>query len=422
MPVSKRNSSRKQEGRECPKEALDGPRNAARQAFFKVPDVKTPQKAFTTIVQGPQEPYMQFVDRLKQAIECQIDNADAREILLLKLAVENANTDCKKLPKSLLKQDPSLVEMDEACNQIGTIEHQYEAAAFAAAKGTFGSAEVCYGCSKPDHLKKDCLARKRAKLKAPDSCPRCHKGRRARKRAKLKAPDLCPRCHKGRRFANQCRSKYDSEGCLVQGNQNPNPPIVRHFGNNSKLEVKQKAPVLIKDPETARNHLNQPLPDQGERTGLLPTCELQDQLIPETAGSALLTASWKTQKQPEDRFTKDVDSVRHMTLQNRAAIDVLLLAHGHGCEDFEGLCCMNLFDNSLSIHANIQALRDSVAKLKCVQRLIDKSTKKILMVEQKGGDVGIQLESRAGSTAQLMTEMDMLALLTAIFKGFGQNA
>ncbi|TRZ06405.1 hypothetical protein HGM15179_020701, partial [Zosterops borbonicus] len=136
----------------------------------------------------------------------------------------------------------------------------------------------------------------------------------------------------------------------------PNPPIVRHFGNNSKLEVKQKAPVLIKDPETG-----------------------------------LLT---------------DVDSVRHATLQNRAAIDFLLLAHGHGCEDFEGLCCMNLSDNSLSIHANIQALRDSVAKLK---RLIDKSTKRILMVEQKGGDVRIQLESCAGSTAQLMTEMDMLA-------------
>ncbi|NXN04371.1 GAK9 protein, partial [Sylvia borin] len=71
------------------------------------------------------------------------------------------------------------------------------AAAFAAAKGTFGSSTVCYGCGKPGHLKKDCLAWKRAKLKAPDMCPRCCKG-----------------CH----FANQCCSKYDSEGCLIQGN------------------------------------------------------------------------------------------------------------------------------------------------------------------------------------------------------------
>lgn len=29
----------------------------------------------------------------------------------------------------------------------------------------------------------------------------------------------------------------------------------------------------------------------------------------------------------------DLDTVRHVTLQNRAAIDFLLLAHGHGCED-----------------------------------------------------------------------------------------
>ncbi|NXM98830.1 POK9 protein, partial [Sylvia borin] len=72
------------------------------------------------------------------------------------------------------------------------------AAAFAAAKGTFGSSGVCYGCGKPGHLKKDCLALKRAKPKAPD---------------------VCPRCHKGHHFANQCHSKYDSEGCPIQGNQ-----------------------------------------------------------------------------------------------------------------------------------------------------------------------------------------------------------
>ncbi|NXM99335.1 POK9 protein, partial [Sylvia borin] len=65
-------------------------------------------------------------------------------------------------------------------------------------KGTFRSSAVCYGCGKPGHLKKDCFAQKRAKPKAPDVCPQCRKG-----------------CH----FANQCCSKYDSEGCPIQGNQ-----------------------------------------------------------------------------------------------------------------------------------------------------------------------------------------------------------
>ncbi|KFP79352.1 hypothetical protein N310_07161, partial [Acanthisitta chloris] len=46
-----------------------------------------------------------------------------------------------------------------------------------------------------------------------------------------------------------------------------------------------------------------------------------------------------------------------------AATDFLLLAHGYGCEDFEGMCCMNLSDHSHSISASIQQLRDGVQKL-----------------------------------------------------------
>ncbi|RMC19997.1 hypothetical protein DUI87_00843 [Hirundo rustica rustica] len=59
----------------------------------------------------------------------------------------------------------------------------------------------------------------------------------------------------------------------------------------------------------------------------------------------------------------DVDSVRRASLQNRAAIDYLLLTHGHGCEEFEGMCCMNLSDHSKSIHENIKQLQESVNKL-----------------------------------------------------------
>ncbi|KFO52781.1 hypothetical protein N302_10265, partial [Corvus brachyrhynchos] len=39
-----------------------------------------------------------------------------------------------------------------------------------------------------------------------------------------------------------------------------------------------------------------------------------------------------------------------------AAIDFLLLAHGHGCEDFDDMCCMNLSDHSKSVFANIKDL------------------------------------------------------------------
>ncbi|KFO69276.1 hypothetical protein N303_10072, partial [Cuculus canorus] len=47
-----------------------------------------------------------------------------------------------------------------------------------------------------------------------------------------------------------------------------------------------------------------------------------------------------------------------------AAIDFLLLAQGHGCEDFEGLCCMNLSDHSKSIFKQLQELKALTVKLK----------------------------------------------------------
>ncbi|KFO60871.1 hypothetical protein N302_14871, partial [Corvus brachyrhynchos] len=47
-----------------------------------------------------------------------------------------------------------------------------------------------------------------------------------------------------------------------------------------------------------------------------------------------------------------------------AAIDFLLLARGHGCKDFDGMCCMNLSDHSKSVFASIQELQMSVSKLR----------------------------------------------------------
>ncbi|KFW05164.1 hypothetical protein N326_05733, partial [Eurypyga helias] len=46
-----------------------------------------------------------------------------------------------------------------------------------------------------------------------------------------------------------------------------------------------------------------------------------------------------------------------------ATIDFLLLAQGHGCEDFEGLCCMNLSDHSEPIHKKLKTLHENMNKL-----------------------------------------------------------
>ncbi|KFV71603.1 hypothetical protein N307_14553, partial [Dryobates pubescens] len=55
--------------------------------------------------------------------------------------------------------------------------------------------------------------------------------------------------------------------------------------------------------------------------------------------------------------------IRHATLQNRAVIVFLLPVHGHGCEDFDGICCMSLTDKFSSIHQRIKTLMGQTAKI-----------------------------------------------------------
>ncbi|KFO95578.1 hypothetical protein N300_14230, partial [Calypte anna] len=46
-----------------------------------------------------------------------------------------------------------------------------------------------------------------------------------------------------------------------------------------------------------------------------------------------------------------------------AAIDFLLLAQGRGCQDFEGMCCVNLSDHSESIHTSIRYLKQHTQQI-----------------------------------------------------------
>ncbi|KFQ17172.1 hypothetical protein N331_03024, partial [Merops nubicus] len=43
-----------------------------------------------------------------------------------------------------------------------------------------------------------------------------------------------------------------------------------------------------------------------------------------------------------------------------AAIDFLLLAYGHGCQEFEGMCCFNLYDHSTGIHKQLQQMQENM--------------------------------------------------------------
>ncbi|NWT90996.1 GAK5 protein, partial [Lanius ludovicianus] len=70
--------------------------------------------------------------------------------------------------------------------------------ALAEVKGPPATSGVCFGCGKLSHFRRDCFALKRER---PKTTP------------------VCPRCLRGPHPANQCHSKYDSEGHLLQGYQ-----------------------------------------------------------------------------------------------------------------------------------------------------------------------------------------------------------
>ncbi|KAJ7424241.1 hypothetical protein WISP_29716 [Willisornis vidua] len=65
-----------------------------------------------------------------------------------------------------------------------------------------------------------------------------------------------------------------------------------------------------------------------------------------------------------EELLEDTQNNKRALLQNPAAIDFLLLVNGHGCQEFEGLCCMNFSDHSLSIHSHISQLKSMVHQLK----------------------------------------------------------
>uniref|UniRef100_A0A8B9W0E8 EGF-like calcium-binding domain-containing protein n=1 Tax=Anas zonorhyncha TaxID=75864 RepID=A0A8B9W0E8_9AVES len=64
-----------------------------------------------------------------------------------------------------------------------------------------------------------------------------------------------------------------------------------------------------------------------------------------------------------EEMLPDQNSLRHLLLQDQAAIDILLLAQRNGCEDFKGMYCLNLSDHNESIHKSITFLKEHMRKI-----------------------------------------------------------
>lgn len=61
---------------------------------------------------------------------------------------------------------------------------------------------------------------------------------------------------------------------------------------------------------------------------------------------------------------EDKEITRQATLQNRAATDFLLLLHGHECQEFEGLCCLNLASKAPNVHTALREVKSLIRQVK----------------------------------------------------------
>ncbi|XP_041260018.1 uncharacterized protein LOC121335705 [Onychostruthus taczanowskii] len=184
-------------------------RDLGMQALMKVGNMAlaAPAQSFAKIKQGPKEPYVQFIERLKDAMEKQIANDYAKNLLILPLARDNANEDCKKAIDLLPRKNPSLDEMIDACAEVGSVS--YEMSLLADSLAAAIRSYQCYGCGLRGHVRANC-PRRYSSL-----------GTRQKQRA-VPAVGSCYRCGKPGHFAKHCKSKFHANGQPLSGQGNRN--------------------------------------------------------------------------------------------------------------------------------------------------------------------------------------------------------
>ena len=129
-----------------------------------------------------------------------LKDASLREIILKQLAFDNSNEDCQAIIRSIREQG-GVVEYLKACRNVGTIQHKAKIATLETLNVSQKSKVICFSCSKPGHMWKQCRLPRQTGL-SPD------KGGAI----KTKPPGLYPRCKKGNHWLSECCSRFDKQG------------------------------------------------------------------------------------------------------------------------------------------------------------------------------------------------------------------
>ena len=169
----------------------------------------------TKIVQGPQEPFADFVARMTDAAGRIFGDVEAAAPLIEQLIFEQATQECRAAIAP--RKNKGLQDWIRSCRELGgPLTNAGLAAAILRTqqgvrppRGGGTAPRACFNCGQTGHLKRECPA---TSQRAP--------------------PELCKRCGKGYHPAEQCRSIRDIKGRLL-------PPIGTQ-GNGSTQVVEQR--------------------------------------------------------------------------------------------------------------------------------------------------------------------------------------
>ncbi|CAI5770660.1 retrovirus group K member 8 Gag polyproteinpolyprotein-like-like [Podarcis lilfordi] len=123
---------------------------AAKQAMRKIPEPSI-QSRWGSIRQEARESYSSFMDRLLTAVSRQIENPEAKQIIIKQLAFENANEDCKVALRPIIHNPATdTAAMLRICQSVGTASHKaYLLAAALNENQPVATDTTCFQCGKP---------------------------------------------------------------------------------------------------------------------------------------------------------------------------------------------------------------------------------------------------------------------------------
>ncbi|XP_031232603.1 igE-binding protein-like [Mastomys coucha] len=153
----------------------------------------------TKVVQGPQEPFSDFVAWMTEGAGRIFGDPEQVKPLIEQLIFENASPECKTVITP--RRNKRLTDCIKVCRGLGgPLTNSGLAAAVLQSQKQSGPSgrKVCYNCGKPGHLKKDCHVPMQRRV-----------------------PGLCTKCRKGYHWANECRSVRDIQGRIIQHDHEP---------------------------------------------------------------------------------------------------------------------------------------------------------------------------------------------------------